>query len=58
MYVPTFSVVKLTLLSNRIFLYIENELSTSTEIIGAHFIQEVSNYNIKSKISKWSILML
>jgi len=41
-------IVKLTVLSDRIFLYVENELSTSTEVIGAYFIQKVSNYNTKS----------
>lgn len=34
MYFVRFSVVKLTLLSNKMFLYIENERSTSTEVIG------------------------
>ncbi|KAL4127212.1 hypothetical protein QTP88_011403 [Uroleucon formosanum] len=36
------TIVKLTLLSDRMFLYIENERSTSTEVIGAYFMQEVS----------------
>jgi len=49
MYYLKFEVVKLDsnriVLSNRIFLYIENELSTSTEVIDAYFIPEVSNYN-------------
>jgi len=48
MYLPRFTVVNLTLLSNRIFLYVENKLSTSTETIGAYYIQEISNYNTKS----------
>jgi len=47
MYFPRIAVVKLTLLSDGIFLYIENELSTSTEVISAYFIPEVSNYNTK-----------
>jgi len=42
MYLVRLSEVKLTLLSDRMFLYIENERSTSTEVIGAYFIQEVS----------------
>jgi len=44
MYFPRFSVVS-WLLSDRIFSYIENELYMSTEVIGAYFIQKVSNYN-------------
>ncbi|KAL4104439.1 hypothetical protein QTP88_019740 [Uroleucon formosanum] len=39
---PILIIVKLTLLSDRMFLYIENERSTSTEVIGAYFMQEVS----------------
>jgi hypothetical protein len=41
MYFVRFVVVKLTLLSDRIILYIENECFTSTEVIGAYFMQEV-----------------
>jgi hypothetical protein len=41
MYFVRFSVVKLSLLSDRMFFYIENECFTSTEIIGTHFMQEV-----------------
>jgi hypothetical protein len=37
-----FVVVKLSLLSDRIFLYIENEYFISTKIISTHFMQEVS----------------
>jgi len=50
--------MKLTSLSDRIFLYIENELSISTEVIGAYFIQEVSNYNTKFYMLKRSISIL
>jgi len=35
MYFSRLSVMKLNLLSDKIFLYIENELSTYTEVIGA-----------------------
>jgi len=42
---PRFAVVKLTLLSDRMFLYIQNELST--EVIDAYFIPEASNNNTK-----------
>jgi len=42
MYSHRFSVVKLTQTDNRIFLYVENELSISTEVIGAYFLQDVS----------------
>ncbi|KAE9523572.1 hypothetical protein AGLY_016124 [Aphis glycines] len=48
MYFPRIVVVNLTLLSDRIFLYIENKLSTSIEVIVAYFIKGVSNYNTKS----------
>jgi len=48
MYLPKFLVVKLTLLSDKIFLYVENELSILTEVIGAYFIIVFSNYNTKS----------
>jgi len=34
MYFLRFAVMKLTLLSERIFLYIENELCISTEVVG------------------------
>jgi hypothetical protein len=37
MYLARFSEVKLTLLSDRMFLYIENDRSISTEVIGAYF---------------------
>jgi len=40
MYLPGFIVVKL--LFDRIYLYIENELSTSTEVIGHRCIQHTS----------------
>lgn len=40
MYLVRFSVVKLTL-SNKMFLNIENERSTSTEVINAYYIQGV-----------------
>jgi len=43
MYLERFSVVKLTLLSDRMILYIENERSTyRTEVSCAYFMQEVS----------------
>jgi len=48
MYILRFAVVKLTLLSDRLFLYIEHELSTYNEVIGVYFIQEILNYNTKS----------
>jgi hypothetical protein len=41
MYFIRFLVVKLSLLSDRMFLYKENECFTSTEVIGTYFIQEV-----------------
>jgi hypothetical protein len=37
MYLARFSEVKLTLLSDRMFLYIENDLSISTEVIDVYF---------------------
>jgi hypothetical protein len=37
MYLARFSEVKLALLSDRRFLYIENDRSISTEVIGAYF---------------------
>jgi len=42
MYFSRFTIVKLTIMSDRIFLYIEIEIFTSTGVIGAYFIQ---NYN-------------
>jgi hypothetical protein len=36
MYLARFSEVKLTLLSDKMFLYIENDCSISTEVIGAY----------------------
>jgi hypothetical protein len=37
MYLARFSEVKLTLLFDRMFLYIENDRSKSIEVIGAYF---------------------
>jgi hypothetical protein len=42
MYVVRFTVEKLFLLFDRMFLYVENDYSTPTEVIGTHFMQEVS----------------
>ncbi|KAE9537981.1 hypothetical protein AGLY_005953 [Aphis glycines] len=53
MYFSKFVVVKLTLLSDRIFLYIENELSTTTEVIGAYKGFQITTLNVK--FLKWSI---
>jgi hypothetical protein len=39
MYFARFVIVKLTLLSDRMFLYTENERSTYTEVIGGYFIK-------------------
>jgi len=38
MHFPKFALMKLTVLSDRIFLYIGIELSKSIEVIGAYFI--------------------
>jgi hypothetical protein len=42
MYFVRFTVVKPSLLSDRIFFYLENECFTSNEVISTHFMQEVS----------------
>jgi hypothetical protein len=42
MYIVRFVVMKLSPLSDRMFLYIENECFISTEVIGTYFMQEVS----------------
>jgi hypothetical protein len=42
MYIVRFSEVQLSLLFDRMFLYIENKCSTSTEVIGTYFMQEDS----------------
>jgi hypothetical protein len=39
MYFIRFSIVKLSLLFGRMFLYKENECFTSTEVIGIYFIK-------------------
>jgi hypothetical protein len=41
MYFVRFAVVKLSILSDRMFLHIENEWFTSIEVIGTHFMQDV-----------------
>jgi len=58
MYFPRFAIVKLTFMSNKMFLYIENKHSTSTEVIGCILHTKVSNYNIKSQILKWLMSIL
>jgi len=49
MYLPRSAVVKLILLMlDRIFLCIENELSTSTEVIGEYFQRfQITTLNLK-----------
>jgi hypothetical protein len=42
MYFMRFSIIKLSPLSDRMFLYKENKCFTSTEVIGTYFMQEVS----------------
>jgi len=47
MYFPRFSVVKLTVLLDKIFLYVENELSTSTEVISTYFIVHTTSFKLQ-----------
>lgn len=52
-YLVMLPVVKLDLLPDKILLLIENERSTSTEVIGAYIIQSVYklNFNFISRVT-------